>query len=221
MINMSRTCATAALAALLFACVDPAARLDDFSDRVIDAGDRDRTDAAVVEDIPDATGTFLLSLAPFISPDEPFQFLAEVTVNPDEAVLDITVQPLDVNNREPIGDAFGVGSVTISSTTEFDAIFAASPESCSDDPPEEPVRIPGAANPVSGSDLLLGPTLHGLLIDENRICGRVTGCEYSLDLDLDSGSGSTFAAIRVDPGTEGDDLPEPVGSCAGLPDESE
>jgi hypothetical protein len=220
MINMSRSCATAALAGLLFACVDPEARLDDFGDRVIDGGQIEQIDAAEVDEIPNATGTYLMGFAAAVAPDDLFQFLADVTVDigDDGATLAISAQPLSASGREPIGDPLVIDGVDISSTAEFVAVFAEAPDGDCLDAPDETDTIPGAANPVSGSALTLAATLSGQIVSENQLCGQVTGCEYSLSLNL---TGSTFAMIRVDPDASSEDLPEAVGSCAALPDEDD
>jgi hypothetical protein len=218
MIHMSRSCATAALAALLFACVDPAGQLDDFSNRVIDAGEVIDIDAAEVDEVPNATGTFLLGLSAYLDPDSPFVFLTEVEVEAgDEGVtLNLSAQPLRADNLEPIGDPLVITNVPVSTTAEFDGIFSQHTEgSCNPPAPDDAVEIPGAANPISGSALTLAATLHGELVSENAICGEVTGCEYQLEIPLD---GSTFALIRIDPESDPADYPDPVGSCANLPD---
>lgn len=221
MINVSRTCALVGLTALLSSCVDPDERLDDFSDRVIDAGEAEDIDAAEVDEIPEATGTFLMGFAPVVSPDNTFQFLTEITIDSStgETRLDIEAQPLDAETLEPVGDPTGAQGVSVSSTAEFQAVFAELPpesEDCEPEP-ESPVTIPGEANPLSGNDLRLTATLEGEIRSEDLLCGDVRGYEFGAlgCLNLD---GSTFAMIRIDPDTPTEDLPEPASSC---PDPSE
>ncbi len=69
------------------------------------------------------------------------------------------------------------------------------------------------ANPITGTDIGVDLTLHGVTRSPDRLCGGVTGTltpEASSALDL---AGSTWAAIRIPPGTVGTALPAPDATC--------
>ena len=68
------------------------------------------------------------------------------------------------------------------------------------------VMVTGAANPVTGSDIEATLVVHGEIIDEDTMCGELTGMLMSpLEFDL---AGSTFAAIRLaDDGSDPMTLP--------------
>ena len=240
MIHLSRPTVTLALACALCACVDPAGRFDDFKERVYDAEVVESIDASELDEIPDVTGTFLFSLAPYLDPDQPFQFIADVTLTAgdDGAALDLSVQPLHVEGRAPpeddltpVGDPLAATGVEVQTTGEFEAVFAAlpdpeDPEDCMP-PPDAPAILPGEANGLSGSRLEVAVSMRGEIRSENLFCGEAVGYVLNLGcLDLSTSPGSTFAAIRVDDGTIGTDLPDPVTACpdpvdepdAGIPD---
>jgi hypothetical protein len=74
------------------------------------------------------------------------------------------------------------------------------------------LAVPGAANPVTGGDILANVVLEGSLCGDARsFCGTVTGNVSSpLPLDL---AGSTFTLTRVDP--PADPPTRPPIDCAG------
>jgi hypothetical protein len=199
------------LAALVFpGCVDPKGNFDDFSDRVVDAAAR--PDAPPIGEIPDVTGEFYLSLSPAPTPTLLFRYIATTVLEegPSGYTIDLSLQPLDRDTLEPVGDPQISDDVPVSEAGTFEAYF---PDTI----------IPGRANPVSGQTLTADVTLVGQLRNEDLYCGDADGMVKSpLTLALD---GSTFAAIRVEEGTTGTDLPEPVAQCpptgdedAGVPD---
>ncbi len=197
------------------ACVDPEGKLDDFSERVIDAGEDEDVDAAAVDDIPDATGTYLAAFIPSLLPSETVQFLAEVEVEDDgeDPTLSISMQPLDTDTREPVGDEASAEDVSIDGAARFSAVLAEFPpdsEGC-DPEPDNPVVIPADASPV-GSELALTVTLSGAIVTDELLCGDVEAVEFGT-LGCEDLDGSTFGMIRVDDDVDPADLPEPLGSC--------
>lgn len=192
-------------------CVDPGGTFDDFQERVVDAASR--PDARSIDEIPDVTGEFYMGLRPGPTPSLPFRFLATTVLHQDAsgATLDLSMLSLDRETFEPVGAPNAVEGVVVSDSGEFTAVFI-------------DVVIPARANPVSGQELTADVTLIGQLRTEDLYCGDAEGMVNSpFTLSLD---GSTFAAIRVAPGTTGMDLPELVGECpasiddpdAGVPD---
>lgn len=195
----------------LAACVDARQSYDDFGDRVIDAAAR--PDARGVDTIPDVTGQFYLAIRPAPTPSLPFQYIADVEIElgpGDGATIDLTLVHLDRDTREPVGDPQTAADVEVSASGQFTAEF-----------PD--VVVPARANPVTGQELLSDVTLVGELRTKDLFCGIANGeVKSPIQLSLD---GSTFGAIRIEPGTTGDDLPELLGECpatsdadAGVPD---
>jgi hypothetical protein len=70
--------------------------------------------------------------------------------------------------------------------------------------------LPGDSNPIVKGNVATtnDGEQHGAIISTDLICGTLTGSAGPLPLD-----GSTFAAIRIAPGTIGDQLPTPVTGC--------
>lgn len=204
----------ATLAALTGGCTDPKSRFDEFDDRVplpqiADAG----PDAPPLDMLPDVTGEFLLAFSINISPTTPIQFRMEnvLTQNPDgTGVLDTTITPLTVAARMNVGTPFVANDVPIAVTGEFSIM-------------SDGVEVPGAANPITGSDIVANVILNGRLRTPDLLCGDLAGMVIE-PLMLDLSPGSTFAAIRITPGATGGQLPDPVSACpvdppdAGVPD---
>lgn len=199
------------LAALVVSgCVDPKGNFDEFSDRVVDAAAR--PDAPPLGSIPDVTGQFYVALSPAPTPTLLFRYIATTVVEqgPDGYTLDLSLQPLDRDTFEPVGDPQVSNDVEVTEAGTFEAFF---PDTV----------IPARANPVSGQELTADVTLIGQLRSEDLYCGDVDGMvKTPLTLALD---GSTFGAIRIEEGTTGMDLPEAVAQCpassdadAGVPD---
>jgi hypothetical protein len=196
----------------LAACVDARQSYDDFGDRIIDAAAR--PDARGVDTIPDVTGQFYLVIRPAPTPSLPFQYIADVELEfgpgDDGATISLTMIHLDRDTREPVGDSQTAADVQVSASGEFTAEF-----------PD--VVVPARANAATGQQLLADVTLVGELRTEDLFCGIANGAVKSpIQLSLDD---STFGAIRITPGTTGDDLPEMLGECptssdadAGVPD---
>ncbi|RMH43502.1 MAG: hypothetical protein D6689_05005 [Deltaproteobacteria bacterium] len=211
MSSVKRIVAPAAIACAFAACADPRSKFDEFGRHVVDAAVEVRVDAAPVDEIPDVTGEFLLSMSPVIAPDIPFQYRATVSLDQsgDIPMLAMTLTPLHRDTREPIDGFDSTYMAEVSRAGQFDA----SGES----------TVPGEANGITGAQVDVKLTLHGIIRTEDLFCGDLEGdVVRPTRINLD---GSTFAAIRIEPGTTGDALPAPVAGCpsdmppdAGAPD---
>jgi hypothetical protein len=153
---------------------------------------------------PNYSGFFLFALETSLGPDLPLQFVTTVEFTPDPAgggggTADLSFQPLSLNQgeslapREFIGDPLEFADVVIADDGTFELDMGT-------------VNVTGAANPVTGSDITATLVVHGDILDENTMCGELTGMLSSpLEYDL---AGSTFAAIRLaDDGSDPTTLP--------------
>lgn len=190
---------------LLAGCVDPRGRFDDFADRTPAPPDADSTDAAVVTDLPDVDGTFLLAVNPSISPGNAVQYLVTWDLTEPGTAgaagdLDGSYQPLRtfglVSNspeRTPVGAPLVVGDVAVDNTASFSARLMGT--------------LPGMANSVTGQTRPYNIVLAGVIRSADLVCGTVTGMVDVVDV-----AGSTFAAIRVTDTTPAN-LPAPTLAC--------
>jgi hypothetical protein len=150
----------------------------------------------VKEDIPppdpgiDLSGTSLLALSTVIAPDLPLQFLNTVVQrNEGERIfLDITLQPLSLDSgsvtmpRLPVGEPLTFKDVEV-----VDGKYMV-------DAGE--TMVTGAANPITGSDIVATLMLSGQVIREDFVCGTVAGMVTSpLEAPID---GSTFGAVKLE-----------------------
>lgn len=185
------------LPVLLAGCPSPSGEFNNF------VGRQDKLDLAVPEqDMPagmfsDISGQFLLTIATKIDPSKPIQFLMDnrVTLNGDgSATLDFDVQALSAADRTPVGTKITRTS-TIAANGDLELAFGT-------------VMVPGAANPISGSDIVGDFTLVGVIRSSDRYCGQLRGMlvmPFVLDL-----TGSPWAAVRVPAGGA---LPAPETTC--------
>ena len=190
--------------------VEAEGRYDEFVDKTQDI----RDDAADVKMdvggvLADVTGTFHFSLAAVVAATTPLQFIATTTYTPNAAgggQLDIELQPLSLNvlattePREYTGEVIPL-SFPVDEAGAFMADLGE-------------VAVTGAANPITGSDIVATLMLTGAIQDENVYCGIVNGMvTVPANIDL---TGSTFAAIRIEPEDAMNPaaLPDPpVGGC--------
>jgi hypothetical protein len=172
---------------------------------VVDAADDAATadaavDAAIVGALPDVTGRFLFGLAPGFAPTGVVRFIADLELTPTldgGGLLDISLQPISVDEGTPVGDPVLVEGVTVAADGTFEAPIGG--------------EIDGFANPVTGTDLVFTAVLHGRLENLDLVCGTADGSVAEPAVSLD---GSTFGAIRIEAGAIGnDDLPEPLVAC--------
>ncbi len=139
----------------------------------------------VIYDIgaPDGT-TYLLGLVTPLDPSLPLQFLAEIELV--DAELVISLQPLSLDQGSMTAPRQPVGDVLVPVVDFMTPAFSAQLDD---------VTIPGAANPVSGDDIVGSITLIGSLAGAGAPCGRAEGMLTAPDeLSL---TGSTWAATSV------------------------
>jgi hypothetical protein len=198
-------------------CVDAKSKFLEFDDRVgtIDANTIDRPPSQIY----DISGTFLGAVDPsFDASNDPSTFVqflitySTLDAQPDgTALVDASLQPLRVWQANPDREIAKcpVGSTTpcpplidldiaVSSNGIFEGRFTG--------------KLPAEGNPVSGSELPLNAVISAQMISADFVCGSASGDVNDVNLD-----GSTFAAIRVAPGTTGANLPTPVFKCPDGP----
>ena len=134
-------------------------------------------------------GVYLVAVDTVVSPGLPLQFLGEVTAELDamgNGTISVEFQPLSLDQgnttspREEVGEA-----ITIDADVEAYAFTLEFGET----------MITGAANPITGSDILADLSLEGTVRSETAWCGGVVGNVLSpAVLPL---ANSTFAAIRL------------------------
>ncbi len=181
----------------LLACTDSVTRFEDFGDRVVDGGvAAPEPDAAPLIEVPNINGTFLLGLAAVISPEPPFQFLADVEL--DGNTVTISLRGLDRFTRMLVdAPPLAAAGVPVDVTGRFEAVLQG--------------EIPGDANVLTGSTLTVDVTLIGRIRSEDLFCGDANGMILApIELDI---AGSTIGAIRVEDGMVGDQLPDPLSAC--------
>ncbi len=165
-------------------------------DAFLDDSKEERDDAANIKldqggALADINGEFLLSLAAVIEPATPLQFYTTVVFTPvgQGGTVSLNLQPLSLDQgetttpRQPVGDLLELGPVDVTAAGSFELPIA------------EPVMVTGAANPITGGDIVATLNLSAAIQGEDIFCGTVTGMVTApLMLDL---LGSTFAAVRV------------------------
>jgi hypothetical protein len=192
---------------LAVACVDPGKDFAAFESRAkvskptLDAGGG--ADAARCTVTSGAvTGRYLLALSVTLAPTKPILALTDVTTPALDggAGLSLEAQPLSAaDRRTPVGQKLARGPFPVDPSGSFRAEMSG-------------LAVQGAANPVTGGDILANLVLAGSLCGDGRIfCGTVSGnVEKPLPLDL---AGSTFTLTHVDPST--DPPTRPTIDCAG------
>jgi hypothetical protein len=159
----------------------------------------------------DVTGSHLLSVSPVIWPSNPLFFRAEVGVN--GSTVDLTLQPLDIDTKEPVGDPdlpaedlakvpWVLTDLPIEADGSFTADFGKR-------------DLPWRAYPIVDFEFnfpLESFVLIGKTLSTDQLCGAVGGYSQFLTknpadrINLD---GSSFGAVRI----EGETLPEVVDRC--------
>lgn len=198
--HLSPTLASLSLAAVLASgCPDPEARLEEFLE-----GSKAERDLPPPKDdlgstLADISGVFLFGLDPVINPGLPLQFLCTTTLTPDGAgggLLTMSMQPLSLDKgsttspRQPVGEALLLEDIPVSPDGAFSIDLGE-------------VMVTGAANPITGSDIVAVLTVGGFIQDMDFFCGKANGTLTApFEISLDN---STFGAVRV---TGIDALPE-------------
>lgn len=194
---------TATLALALGACVDAHDRFDEFGARVIDAQANQIDGSGALAEID---GEFLLTIQPGFDANHFLRFVvtSEITIDGSTGTLDLSVQPLaaercdEGNGGNEVGDAIVANDLEVNESGAFELMH-------------DGVMVTMLANDVTCSDIVANLVLNGLIKDEDLYCGEVSGRVLTTGSDLE---GSTFGAIRIEPGTRGDaNLPESVKAC--------
>jgi hypothetical protein len=199
---------------LLAGCVDPKSRLTEFEDRVVDAAPVVTIDAHKLEEVPDVGGSWYVAFRP-ANLGETNDLFALWTLgftrDGDGAKIDITSHGLSVDEPHvPVGDDFVVTAVPVNSAGEFLAAFTAWP-------------IDRDANAFH-APLKINAKIAGTIKSKDIFCGVIPEGEAFLGTVRAELAGSTFAAQRIAPGTQGTALPPPMIECppdlpdAGVPD---
>jgi hypothetical protein len=186
------------------ACVDPGQKFSAFESRthVVEPVDASADALGCAVQPGAVAGQYLLAISVTLAPGRPILALTDVTTPAlDEGTgLSLDAQPLAAADRlTPVGDRIGGGPFPVSANGSFRADLPG-------------LAVTGAANPVTGGDILADLVLGGSLCGSSRnFCGTVTGnVKEPLPLDL---AGSTFTLTRID---AADEPPRrPAIDCAG------
>lgn len=191
------------LAAALGGCVDAHSRFDEFTERVVDA-QTNRIDGS--GGLFEIDGEFLLTIQPSFDANHSLRFAvtSEITIDGASGTLNLDVQPLaaercdEGNGGNEVGDAIVANDLAVDEGGAFALV-------------EDGVMVTMLANDVTCSDIVANLELNGLIKSADLFCGDVSGRVTTTGSNLD---GSTFGAIRIEPGTRGDaNLPEPLKAC--------
>ncbi len=143
----------------------------------------------------EADGDFLFALSAKLNPKKPVLFDTDLTTADGQNGLQFSLllQPLDAKDRKTaVGASSMVGPFDVAADGSFTAVFP-------------PLSVDGAANGLTGSDLVAEATISGNMCKPaDFICGDITGWVTSPSmLPLD---GSTFTMEKLSaPGA----FPEP------------
>lgn len=190
-------------AALLGACVDAHNRFDEFTERVVDAQANQIDGSGALAEID---GEFLLTIQPSFDANHFLKFVvtSEITIDGDTGSLDLSVQPLaaercdEGNGGNEVGDAIEANGLAVDANGSFVL-------------EQDGLMVTMLANDVTCTDIVANLVLTGFIKSEDLYCGDVSGRVTTTGSNLE---GSTFGAIRIEPGTRGDaNLPEPAKAC--------
>ncbi len=178
------------LLTILGGCPDPQARFDDFARRVPDAAHEVHIDAMPLPSLPDVNGDFLMGMSVPISPDQWLRFHVHDTLvaNTDgTGTITMSIQPLSAMDHVTlVGPALVPPAADVNIAGEFDVEFT-------------DVVIPGAANPITGSDVTVTLTLHGQIRTQDLVCGDVPVGNITMPVML-SAVGTTWSQVRIPAG---------------------
>ena len=153
-------------ALFLTGCPDPDKAVDEFSE----ARDQLPEVQEVVPYCPmlmDATGTYMIAVLTPLDQSKPLlmRTIVDVTgldTDPAAPKIKMTLTPLSVDGREPIGETIETEYVDLAADGSFELPFGN-------------VKVTGDANPISGSDIEADLTLKGQVRSETSICGEIVG----------------------------------------------
>jgi hypothetical protein len=191
------------LVSALGACVDAHSRFDEFTEHVVDA-QANRIDGS--GGLFEIDGEFLLAIMPSISPNSTLKFAvtADITIDGSSGSLNLTFQPLAAEKCDEGNGGNEVGETIVATDLPVD-------DGGSFQLTHDGVMVTSLANDVTCTDIVANLVLDGLIKDADMFCGDVSGRVTTTGSNLE---GSTFGAIRIEPGTRGDaNLPEPLKAC--------
>ncbi|MCC6648730.1 MAG: hypothetical protein IT374_24595 [Polyangiaceae bacterium] len=191
------------------ACVDPEGRFDDYvSDTtarrgggVAGAGGGAPSGCSTPDGaVPDPTGDFLVSCVTNITgrnPKQPLRFAGKLAYTPDgggAGLLSMTLTPILVSAGAPqtLADTVGASIVLpdapVSTTCGFEAGVGK-------------VTVAGAANSISGSEIVLEPArLMGSILSADRLCAELDGAlTVPFEFDMNS-PGDSCVFLRCEGG---------------------
>ena len=191
----------------LSACApDPQGEFDAFSDRV---GPAPVVDLGGGGQFADVTGTFFLEIDPtsaYPAGGKATIGILEVTMQDGldgGAVMSWTVQLLDAETLEPVGEVQEVNGTVVDSEGSFAAQLV-------------DFAVPGESNQITHGDFTIAKgTMSGAIHTEDLFCGNFTFGKTSSGVSL---VGSPFSGKRLAEGWTTDDLPAaPWTADCGMP----
>ncbi|MCA9716914.1 MAG: hypothetical protein H6713_04905 [Myxococcales bacterium] len=200
-------------------CPDPQGKLDGFLDDTRELRDLPLPKEDLGGQLEDISGEFLMVVASVIDPTHPLQFLATQEFTPEGlgGRLTLTLQPLALEPqsidtpRTPVGDSIVIPDIVVDEDGRY--AFPAG------DGVYQTFMVTGAANPITGSDIVTELRYVGSIQSADFVCGIIEG--NVIEPLMASLEGSTFSAIRVASSAPGD-LPVPITDfptdCSGVPD---
>lgn len=187
------------IAAVLAACPDTGARLDEFNER----SEPYRVEAVAGEctGVADLTGDYMLAILTTVDPS-PILMFAGAEVDTGANTITISMTPLTTDDRTLVGDTF-------TATSDLDDVGAFVLDFGE-------ITVPGEANPIiPGVPATAEITLVGCTSTVDSTCGAVEGRVTSpAEVPLD---GSSFGVVPVAPE---EDLTE-VEAVLGCPEPEE
>jgi hypothetical protein len=197
-LSFRRSAAFSGLAVLLMGCPspEPEEKFDGFLDETKEARDEfQNTKMDMGSTLADVNGEFLFAIETIISPGLFIQFVAttelEVAADGSGGTMKLTFQPLSLDMgqnlvpREFVGDLIVADNIEVSPAGQFRV------ESLGE------VFVSGAANPITGADIIADLGFEGFIQDDQVYCGAVFGTviEPLSGVGLE---GSTFGAQRLE-----------------------
>lgn len=131
-------------------------------------------------------GPYLMALSLATAPEFPLQFIVDISTTDDSATC--TLQPLSLDLQSTTTPREEVGEPQVVGGAFLETFFFCGGQGG--------VRVPAAADPISGSDLWLELTLEAFIRDDNTWCGDAFGF-FQGQNPSPSLEGSTFAAIHL------------------------
>jgi hypothetical protein len=188
---------------LLLGCYDPQEKFDEFAER----------DKALhrpvkqVEGLPPPpatctrtdgnTKTFLLTIAPVISPNQVSMVKMTITATSGGTAMNITAQTYANDHQTLVGPVTNAGPIPINADGTFQTDVLS-------------LALPAEANCILGTPVTTEVQLKGGYVcdDATFACGTMTGRVVEVGLDL---AGSTWSAQEM---PEGSPIPAPLLDCA-------